>query len=65
MVTLKGESQADHQEAGQNQTKKRQLLQYQGIAGVFSLYKFRDQFVTCPPSKILGHGMSQIGGLLS
>ena len=25
----------------------------------------RDQFVTCPPSKILGHGMSQIGGLLS
>lgn len=26
---------------------------------------FRDQFVTCPPSKILGHGMSQIGGLLS
>ncbi len=42
MVTLKGESQADHQEAGQNQTKKRQLLQYQGIAGVFSLYKVRD-----------------------
>lgn len=37
-----GESQADHQEAGQNQTKKRQLLQYQGIAGVFSLYKVRD-----------------------
>ena len=35
MVTLKGESQADHQEAGQNQTKKRQLLQYQGIAGDF------------------------------
>ena len=28
MVTLLGESQADHQEAGQNQTKKRQLLQY-------------------------------------
>ena len=26
---------------------------------------FRDQFVTCPSSKILGHGMSQIGGLLS
>lgn len=25
-----------------NQTKKRQLLQYQGIAGVFSLYKVRD-----------------------
>ena len=42
MVTLIGESQADHQEAGQNQTKKRQLLQYQGIAGVFSLYKVRD-----------------------
>lgn len=42
MVTLLGESQADHQEAGQNQTKKRQLLQYQGIAGVFSLYKVRD-----------------------
>ncbi len=37
-----GEPQADHQEAGQNQTKKRQLLQYQGIAGVFSLYKVRD-----------------------
>ncbi len=36
------EPQADHQEAGQNQTKKRQLLQYQGIAGVFSLYKVRD-----------------------
>ena len=35
MVTLQGESQADHQEAGQNQTKKRQLLQYQGIVGVF------------------------------
>ena len=43
MVTLQGESQADHQEAGQNQTKKRQLLQYQGIAGVFSLYNVRDQ----------------------
>lgn len=43
MVTLLGESQADHQEAGQNQTKKRQLLQYQGIAGVFSLYNVRDQ----------------------
>ena len=28
MVTPIGESQADHQEAGQNQTKKRQLLQY-------------------------------------
>lgn len=42
VVTLTGESQADHQEAGQNQTKKRQLLQYQGIAGVFSLYKVRD-----------------------
>lgn len=41
MVTLLGESQADHQEAGQNQTKKK-LLQYQGIAGVFSLYKVRD-----------------------
>lgn len=26
---------------------------------------FRDQFVTCPPSKILGHGMSKIDGLLS
>ena len=38
-----GEPQADHQEAGQNQTKKRQLLQYQGIVGVFSLYKVRDQ----------------------
>ena len=35
-------TQADHQKAGQNQTKKRQLLQYQGIAGVFSLYKVRD-----------------------
>lgn len=79
MVTLLGESQADHQEAGQNQTKKRQLLQYQGIAGVFSLYKvrdlrhemvtkktyFRDQFVTCPTFRILGHGMSEIVGLLS
>jgi len=43
MVTLIGESQADHQEAGQNQTKKRQLLQYQGIVGVFSLYKVRDR----------------------
>ena len=42
MVTLQGESQADHQEAGQNQTKKRQLLQYQGIAGVFSLYNICD-----------------------
>ena len=29
------EPQADHKEAGQNQTKKRQLLQYQGIVGVF------------------------------
>lgn len=38
-----GEPQADHQEAGQNQTKKRQLLQYQGIVGVFSLYKVRDR----------------------
>jgi len=26
---------------------------------------FRDQFVTCPSSKILGHGMSKIGGSLS
>ncbi len=43
MITPAGESQADHQEAGQNQTKKRQLLQYQGIVGVFSLYKVRDQ----------------------
>ena len=43
MVTLLGESQADHQEAGQNQTKKRQLLQYQGIVGVFSLYTVRDR----------------------
>lgn len=34
---------ADHQEAGQNQTKKRQLLQYQGIVGVFSLYTVRDR----------------------
>lgn len=42
MVTPIGESQADHQEAGQNQTIKRQLLQYQGIVGVFSLYKVRD-----------------------
>ena len=39
MVTPIGESQADHQEAGQNQTKKRQLLQYQGIAGVFLCIK--------------------------
>ena len=36
-------TQADHQKAGQNQTKKRQLLQYQGIVGVFSLYKVRDR----------------------
>ena len=35
-------TQADHQKAGQNQTTKRQLLQYQGIVGVFSLYKVRD-----------------------
>ena len=41
MVTPFGESQADHQEAGQNQTKKRQLLQYQGIVGVFF-------FIYCP-----------------
>ena len=26
---------------------------------------FRGQFVTCPPSKILGYGMSKIGGSLS
>ena len=26
---------------------------------------FRGQFVTCPTFRILGHGMSQIGGLLS
>ena len=26
---------------------------------------FRDQFVTCPTFRILGHGMSEIGGLLS
>ena len=35
-------TQADHQKAGQNQTKKRQLLQYQGIVGVFSLYNICD-----------------------
>lgn len=32
-------TQADHQKAGQNQTKKRQLLQYQGIVGVFLCIK--------------------------
>ena len=26
---------------------------------------FRDQFVTCPTFRILGHGMSEIVGLLS
>ena len=26
---------------------------------------FRGQFVTCPSSKILGYGMSKIGGSLS
>ncbi len=34
VVILLGESQADHQEAGQNQTTKKQLLQYLDIAGV-------------------------------
>ena len=34
IVILLGESQADHQEAGQNQTTKKQLLQYLDIAGV-------------------------------
>ncbi len=42
VVTLLGESQADHQEAGQNQTKKKTTLQYQGIVGVFLLYNFCD-----------------------
>ena len=35
MVTPLGESQADHRNAGQKWTLNVQLLQYQGIVGVF------------------------------
>ena len=35
MLTLQGESQADHRNAGQKWTVNVQLLQYQGIVGVF------------------------------
>ena len=35
MVIPIGESQADHRDAGQKWTENVQLLQYQGIVGVF------------------------------
>lgn len=47
--------------------KKAILERYTIKTALISLLQthFRGQFVTCPSSKILGYGMSKIGGSLS